>query len=58
MLQVYSNFHLVWAAKTAQVPVQMAVADFGSQRGLIAMISGGLWQWCSIYFLIHVYNNA
>ena len=40
---------LVWAAKTYSVPVQMAVADFCGQKGLIVSIddSGTL----SIHFL-------
>lgn len=35
---VYSDFNLVWAAKVASVPVQIAVGSFGGQRGLVATI--------------------
>lgn len=37
-LQVYSGFNLVWAAKAPTVPVQMAVASFGGQHGLIVTV--------------------
>jgi PTHB1 N-terminus len=37
-LSVYSDFNLVWAAKLSTVPVQMAVADFGGQRGLVVTL--------------------
>lgn len=37
-LSVYSEFTLVWAAKLSSVPVQMAVADFGGQRGLVVTL--------------------
>ena len=38
-IQVYSNFNLVWATKVDSVPVQMVVADFGNQEGLIVTIN-------------------
>ena len=38
-IQVYSNFNLVWATKVDSVPVQMVVADFGNQNGLIVTIN-------------------
>jgi hypothetical protein len=38
MIQVYSAFNLVWAAKTTSVPVQIAVANFGKQKGLLVTI--------------------
>eukprot|EP01035_Chromulina_nebulosa_P028739 gene28739-37984_t len=49
MIQIYSAFNLVWAAKTYSVPVQLAVADFCGQKGLIVSIddSGTL----SIHYL-------
>ncbi len=34
-LQVFSGFNLVWAARAPSTPVQMAVASFGGQSGLI-----------------------
>lgn len=47
-LQVYSEFNLVWAAKlpasssssssSVPVPVQLAVAQFGDQRGLVVTL--------------------
>ena len=37
-LSVFSEFNLVWAAKLSSVPVQMAVSDFGGQRGLIVTL--------------------
>jgi hypothetical protein len=37
-LSVYADFNLVWAAKLSTVPVQMAVADFGGQRGLVVTL--------------------
>lgn len=37
-VQVYSGFHLVWAAKLTCVPVHMQVATFGSQKGLIVAV--------------------
>lgn len=39
MLQVYSNFTLVWAAKLMDMPVQLAVSDFGQQKGLIVTLT-------------------
>lgn len=38
-MQVYSSFNLVWAAKLLQVPVQMGVATFGNQKGLVVTLS-------------------
>ena len=35
---MYVNFNLVWAAKLSTVPVQMAVSDFGGQRGLVVTL--------------------
>lgn len=37
-LSVYVNFNLVWAAKLSTVPVQMAVSDFGGQKGLVVTL--------------------
>lgn len=37
-IQVYNEFNLVWAAKVASVPVQVAVNNFGTKRGLIVTI--------------------
>lgn len=37
-LQVYSDFSLVWAVTAEISPVQIAVADFGSQKGLITSL--------------------
>lgn len=37
-VQVYCDFVLSWAAKMLTVPVQMAVADFGGQRGLVVTL--------------------
>lgn len=37
-MQVYCDFVLSWAAKMLTVPVQMAVADFGGQRGLVVTL--------------------
>lgn len=35
---MYVNFNLVWAAKLSTVPVQMAVSDFGGQKGLVVTL--------------------
>ena len=37
-LSVFVNFNLVWAAKLPTVPVQMAVSDFGGQKGLVVTL--------------------
>jgi hypothetical protein len=37
-LQVFADFNVVWAAKLASVPVQLCVANFGSQRGLVVTV--------------------
>lgn len=43
-LMRFLPYFSVWAAKTASVPVQMAVSSFGNQRGLIVTLddSGSL----------------
>ena len=35
---MFVNFNLVWAAKLPTVPVQMAVSDFGGQKGLVVTL--------------------
>ena len=35
---MYAEFNLVWAAKLPSVPVQLAVSDFGVQKGLVVTL--------------------
>lgn len=37
-LQVYVDFVLQWSAKVDTVPIQMAVGQFGDQKGLIVTL--------------------
>lgn len=40
-LNVYSGFNLIWASKVPSVPVQLGVANFGDQKGLIVTLDEG-----------------
>ena len=37
-IQVYSKFNLVWAAKAEKTPVNIQVASFGDQQGLVVTL--------------------